>query len=85
MIVVTSEPAGNALMIRWEDNGPGVPEVMKEKIFERGFGRNTGLGLFLAKEILALTGITIRETGTFGSGARFEIFVPAGSFRYPAA
>ena len=85
MIVVTAEPAGNALMIRWEDNGPGVPEVMKEKIFERGFGSNTGLGLFLAREILGLTDITIRETGTFGSGARFEIRVPAGSFRYPAA
>jgi PAS domain S-box-containing protein len=85
MIVVNTEPAGNTLMIRWEDNGPGVPEVLKEKIFERGFGRNTGLGLFLAREILGLTGISIRETGTFGSGARFEIFVPAGSFRYPAA
>jgi PAS domain S-box-containing protein len=84
-IVVTAEPAGYTLMIRWEDNGPGIPEVIKEKIFERGFGTNTGLGLFLAREILGLTGITIRETGTFGSGARFEILVPAGSFRYPAA
>jgi len=81
-IMVSAGQAGEALVIRWEDNGPGVPEVMKEKIFERGFGSNTGLGLFLAREILGLTGMTIRETGTFGSGARFEILVPAGSFRF---
>ena len=84
-IVVSAGPAGNAFVIRWEDDGPGVPEVIKEKIFEWGFGKNTGTGLFLAREILGLTGITIRETGTFGSGARFEILMPAGSFRYPAA
>jgi PAS domain S-box-containing protein len=83
-ISVSALPAGNALVIRWEDDGPGVPEVVKEKIFEHGFGKNTGLGLFLAREILGLTGITIRETGTFGSGVRFELLVPAGSFRYPA-
>jgi signal transduction histidine kinase len=83
-IVVSGGQAGEALVIRWEDNGSGVPEVMKEKIFEHGFGKNSGLGLFLAREILGLAGISIRETGTFGSGARFEILVPAGTFRYPA-
>jgi len=35
-----------------------------------------GLGLFLAREILAITGITLSETGTSGSGARFEIRCP---------
>lgn len=84
-ITVSAKPAGTGLVIRWEDDGVGVPDTEKERIFERGFGKNTGLGLFLAREILDLTGITIRETGTFGSGARFEMIVPAGSFRYPAA
>jgi signal transduction histidine kinase len=72
-------------VVRWEDDGVGVPDAEKKRIFERGFGKNTGLGLFLAREILDLTGISIRETGTFGSGARFEMIVPFGSFRYPAA
>ena len=53
----------------------------KEVIFERGVGKNTGLGLFLAREILALTGIAVRETGVPGRGARFELVVPPGAFR----
>jgi signal transduction histidine kinase len=36
-----------------------------------GFGRHTGLGLFLSREILSITGITITETGEPGKGAVF--------------
>jgi signal transduction histidine kinase len=64
-----------------EDDGYGVVAVEKEKIFERGFGKNTGLGLALAREILDITGITIRETGEPGTGARFEMTVPKGAWR----
>ncbi len=81
-ITVTAEPAGSGLVIRWADDGIGIAGEDKEKIFERGFGKNTGLGLFLAREILGLTGITIRETGIYGKGVQFELAVPAGAFRY---
>jgi PAS domain S-box-containing protein len=64
-----------------EDDGEGVPAEVKEKIFERGFGRNTGLGLYLAREILSITGITITENGEQGKGARFELVVPRGIYR----
>jgi PAS domain S-box-containing protein len=64
-----------------EDDGAGVPAEEKEKIFDRGFGKNTGLGLFLSREILDITGITIRETGGPGKGARFEMVVPKGMWR----
>ena len=64
-----------------EDDGDGVPEDKKELIFCKGVGTNTGLGLFLTPEILAITGITIAETGTSGRGARFEMTVPKGGFR----
>jgi len=69
------------LRITFEDNGIGISENMKERIFERGYGTNTGLGLFLIREILDITRITINETGTLGTGARFEIVVPAGAYR----
>jgi PAS domain S-box-containing protein len=72
----------NGLVIIVEDNGVGIPENEKEKIFMRGYGKNTGFGLFLAREILAITGITIRETGIAGEGARFEITVPNGGYRF---
>jgi len=69
------------LRITCEDNGPGVPFDQKEKIFTRGFGKNTGLGLFLIREILSITGITIYENGEPGTGSRFEMIVPAGNYR----
>ena len=64
-----------------EDNGDGVFAEEKERIFDRGFGKNTGLGLALAREILDITGITIHETGEPGKGARFEMVVPKGMWR----
>ena len=65
-----------------EDNGPGIPEPDKEKIFEWGYAGKGGSGLFLAREILSITGISIRESGTAGTGARFEITVPKGGYRF---
>lgn len=69
------------LKIVYEDNGQGIPPREKEEIFRRGYGKNTGFGLFLAREILATTGLAIKETGIFGKGARFEIRVPHDLFR----
>jgi hypothetical protein len=39
------------------------------------------MGLFLIREILGISGITIEEKGVPGEGARFEIRVPPGRFR----
>jgi signal transduction histidine kinase len=64
-----------------EDNGCGVAPDEKERIFERGFGKQTGWGLFVAREILAASGMTIRENGTAGSGACFEIRIPQDRIR----
>jgi PAS domain S-box-containing protein len=65
-----------------EDDGVGVPENFKNYIFERGMGQNTGMGLFLSREILSITKIGIRENGIPGKGARFEMLVPRGTFRF---
>ncbi len=72
---------GDALVILYEDDGDGVPVGEKQKIFEQGHGKNFGFGLFLTREILAISGITIQETGVPGKGARFEITVPQGKYR----
>ncbi|SAI88524.1 multi-sensor signal transduction histidine kinase [Methanoculleus bourgensis] len=73
--------AEGGLVITYTDNGRGIPAADKERIFRKGFGKNTGLGLFLTREILAITGITINETGVEGEGVRFEIFIPEGEYR----
>ncbi|MEI6293816.1 MAG: HAMP domain-containing sensor histidine kinase [Methanomicrobiales archaeon] len=69
------------LILFCEDDGNGVPTGEKKKIFDRGFGKNTGMGLFLTREILSITGITIAETSEPGKGARFEMTVPKGMWR----
>jgi signal transduction histidine kinase len=76
-IRIYCEPVLNGMKLVYEDIGPGIPVEEKERIFEKGFGKGTGLGLFLSREILAITGMTIQETGTSGCGARFEIDIPS--------
>lgn len=80
-MTVRCEADGDDLRIIVEDDGIGIPLDLKQKIFKKGFGKNTGYGLFLVREILGITNIAIHETGRHGSGARFEITVPTGGFR----
>lgn len=78
---ITFEDHGTHALVIVEDNGEGIPAADKERIFERGYGKGTGWGLFLAREILAITGITITENGEPGKGARFVITLPGGTYR----
>jgi PAS domain S-box-containing protein len=81
-IRISSEESGQGIVISVQDDGMGITAEDKTRLFERGFGKNTGLGLFLSREILGITGITITETGAPGKGARFEIVVPKGAYRF---
>jgi PAS domain S-box-containing protein len=69
------------LVLFFEDNGVGIPLDMKEKIFDRKFENKRGIGLFLAREILSVTGILITEKGEPGRGARFELSIPYDMYR----
>lgn len=80
-ITISSEESNDSLDIIIEDNGMGVPESEKERIFRREYFKNTGFGLFLTREILAITNLTIKETGKYGTGARFVIHVPREAYR----
>ena len=82
-IRVSCVQRADELILVYEDDGGGIPSSSREFVFDQGFGENTGLGLFLIREILAITGMRISETGEGGTGVRFEIRVPAGRFRTP--
>jgi PAS domain S-box-containing protein len=73
------------LVVVYQDNGEGIPAEYKEAIFQRKFFKHTGFGLYLSQTILGITGMTIRENGEPGKGARFEILVPKGAFRFTRA
>ncbi|HWQ68215.1 MAG TPA: ATP-binding protein [Methanospirillum sp.] len=80
-VLIFSREYRNALIIICEDDGIGISSEEKDLIFDHGYGKHTGIGLFLAREILSSTELSIRECGDPGKGARFEILVPAGKFR----
>ncbi|OPY37197.1 MAG: sensory histidine kinase AtoS [Methanoregula sp. PtaU1.Bin051] len=75
-IRLTINPGPENAVLVVEDNGSGIPGTSREKIFDHGFGKYTGWGLFVARYIVEANGMTIRETGQPGKGARFEIVIP---------
>ena len=68
------------LIFEVEDSGPGVPESMVEKIFERGVSTkksaDNGVGLFLVRQALFdMNGSVSVENSELG-GARFVVIIP---------
>ena len=67
-VTIRSRENSDGLVLIVEDNGVGIPAEEKQMIFDRGYGKNTGIGLFLVREVLSITGMTIKETGEPGTG-----------------
>lgn len=80
-IAFSTRTEDDGIAILCDDDGSGVPEDKKEAIFVREYYTNTGFGLFLSREILSITGMSITEEGIPGKGARFAIHIPKGSYR----
>jgi signal transduction histidine kinase len=72
---------GKDLVLVYQDDGVGIPREEKELVFEHTRQGRISYGLFFSREVLAITGLSIRETGEPGKGVRFEILVPDGLFR----
>lgn len=81
-IRISSRETDTGLILTCENNGAGIPTEEKKRLFERGYGKHTGLGLFLSSEILSITGISISETGDPERGVRFDMVVPNGEYRF---
>jgi len=84
-IVLSAEEVPEGVIVTYRDNGTGIAAPEKDKLFLKGFGKHTGLGLFLSQEILSITGITITETGEPGKGVQFEIHLPKGAYRFTSS
>ena len=77
--------AGAKVVLRVEDNGPGVPEAIREHLFEpfvtQSSGRERlGLGLFLAASLLDLYDGRLRYETREGGGASFVVEIPPARF-----
>ena len=75
-IRVYCEDEEERLKLIYEDNGVGIPEDEKDKIFQEGYGKGTGYGLYLIRKICENYGWTIQETGKPGKGAQFVLNIP---------
>lgn len=80
-IRVTTREENDTLCISYADDGKGIDDSIKDQVFNRGFGSHTGYGLFLIREILSITHITIQEIGTAGKGVVFEMHIPSGFYK----
>lgn len=82
-IMLSTESNGaDHIRVVVEDNGPGIPEAQRTRVFEpffstKGEGKGTGLGLSIVRNIVEQHGGTIVVTDADGGGARFEIVLPA--------
>jgi len=64
------------LKLVYEDDGVGIAEAEKKKLFQEGYGRGTGFGLYLIRKMCEGYGWNIQETGKEGEGAKFTITIP---------
>jgi PAS domain S-box-containing protein len=81
-ITFSCEETPDKLIIACEDDGCGIADEVRVHLFDQMVGKNIRFGLFFVRECLALSGMTITETGSPGKGARFEIAVPKGMYRF---
>lgn len=78
------------VVIEVADDGPGVPEELRETVFEPLFttkrgAMGTGLGLSHCRRLLSAAGATIEVGESVRGGARFTVRVPAGELARDAS
>jgi signal transduction histidine kinase len=81
------------LEIRVEDEGPGIAEEDRERVFEkfyrgsdvRGRIAGTGLGLAIARGLVAAHGGTIRAEDAPTGGAALVVWIPPAAYRWQPA
>jgi two-component system C4-dicarboxylate transport sensor histidine kinase DctB len=85
MRIETYHNPGSRVVLRVEDNGPGVPEELREHLFEPftsgGVGRERlGLGLFVAASLLDTYDGSLQYEPRPGGGARFTLELPPSRY-----
>jgi signal transduction histidine kinase len=80
-VFVKTKDLGNRVSLSVVDNGNGIPELIKDKIFQPFFttkptGQGTGLGLSLSYDIIKAHGGEIKVETKEGEGTSFNIYLP---------
>jgi len=86
--IATRAGSRGDVVLEIEDDGPGIPEEIRERIFEVFYssrGGGTGLGLPIARQIIEKHGGTIELDSEEGRGTRYTIHLPRHHARFAAA
>ncbi len=81
LIEIRSAMGGDHVAITITDNGNGIPEDLREKVFEqffttKGVGVGTGMGLAITRNVVERHGGTIEFSSVLGKGTEFTIALP---------
>ncbi|MDQ2666648.1 MAG: HAMP domain-containing histidine kinase [Gemmatimonadota bacterium] len=89
LIVATRSDAvlGNVVALEVADTGPGIPDTLRERVFEeffrvtatRSLAQGTGVGLSIARRVARLLGGDVRVRETVGGGATFTLLLPVSA------
>ena len=81
-LTISVQGCADRVEVAIQDNGPGVPDAVRERIFEPFFttkppGQGTGLGLFVSRQIIADLGGELTAAWPRQGGTRFSLVLPA--------
>jgi signal transduction histidine kinase/streptogramin lyase len=85
-VTVSTKNLGNHIVISVNDNGNGIPDDIKNKIFQPFFttkptGEGTGLGLSLSYDIVKAHGGELKAESHIGEGTKFIITLPISKIK----
>ena len=84
-VQVSVQADGAAVQLTVQDDGPGIPEDERERVFDRFYrGRDataggSGLGLAIVRQIAELHGANVTLSGKHGGGLQAQVNFPAGA------
>jgi PAS domain S-box-containing protein len=78
IIRIHYEDKNDHLNVIYQDDGVGISQAAKPKIFDEGYttGKGSGYGLYLIKKMMEVYCWAIKETGEPGKGALFTMTIP---------
>jgi len=87
ILTVSIRPAGERMGISFRDTGPGIPEDLRDKIFEplystKAFG--VGLGLCIVKQIMEGHGGDVEIVSSEGQGTEMILWLPSDRIAWVA-
>ncbi len=64
------------VIVSFSDNGPGIPESIQSRLFDRELSATGGMGLYLSRRIVEAYGGDLRLIESGSNGSTFKMWLP---------